>query len=1049
MLLDQHRRIKLTFNNEIKGNFIRIPGSIADGIYLSNIKIQQFRFKLDDKWFVSWDGFESFGGDSIEINPVLGNILGLKSGRLISFKVEQFSLSKSLVTEVHVKPLSSDDWEIAELNSRYLQDEILNQTKIVNLGGTIVCYVGNSVCKFTVEKIIPENIKVGVIGDGSMIIVEPMENQFRNKKVDFVKEKRVVALKSALCWNILDESATKFNQPMEGMEILINLDETESNFAYVSVIENNIDREDLNSTLRASIKSKSYEKSLKPAKRIAVRVSPIPQGIDQLPRSYAILGKQLWNSLPLPNNSFPNNGLKLKLEFVVNNSNAETSNHEKLKFIVHHLDNDVSFNRDILLKNNHFITNNQFFKREKCLIELIGSDGSHIPFVNITKLPQDTIEIVEKLNSIIEFPAQSFTDHENLTSFVKANNMLDEIVNYFKLPITPSPGVLIEGAFGIGKTTMLKQLSTLIKSNTVNNVRYFDCESIPDSFSFDKMKKFISNYFISLPYWYQPSIVILDNAEFLFNKVGGNEESNNNNTKNGNNLSNKLTLFLINEIDKIAQRRSNCIRILFATTRKNMLNFNLYDKHFIGKIWSLKSPIKQERCIFVKSFLDEKNIILDNKLDFNDISMEIEGYSVLDIKNLIERLFYEFHISGKIAINKRTFERIKDNFIPLFLQKVKLQNNKNSDVTKNKFKWEQIGGLDDAKKILLETLEWPVKYAPIFQNCPLRLRSGILIYGYPGCGKTLLANTISNQCGLNFIPVKGPEILNKYIGASEQNVRELFERAQSIKPCILFFDEFDSIATKRGHDSTGVTDRVVNQLLTQMDGAEGLDGVYVVAATSRPDLIDPALLRPGRLDKSVFCNIPNKKERFDIIQKILLDESNNISLDEPECITEENLHEIVELTRGLSGADLQGLCYTAYLKAVHRNLDDLKINANDTEDASFSNDQNYDTIELTIIDPLNPNIATPNALKEEISNQLQMRQGIDASILSNDNHTKDKLYITLTDLVQCCRETRPSISAREYAKLNAVYQDFQGASRAAELRDGENSAGIGTRLSLA
>ena len=157
----------------------------------------------------------------------------------------------------------------------------------------------------------------------------------------------------------------------------------------------------------------------------------------------------------------------------------------------------------------------------------------------------------------------------------------------------------------------------------------------------------------------------------------------------------------------------------------------------------------------------------------------------------------------------------------------------------------------------------------------------LLLYGFPGCGKTLLASAVAKECGLNFISVKGPELLNKYIGASEQSVRELFERASAAKPCVLFFDEFDSIAPKRyvifhqfmnrlltaphrGHDSTGVTDRVVNQMLTQMDGAEGLEGVYVLAATSRPDLIDSALLRPGRLDKALLCNMPTVEERKEV-----------------------------------------------------------------------------------------------------------------------------------------------------------------------------------------
>jgi peroxin-1 len=217
-------------------------------------------------------------------------------------------------------------------------------------------------------------------------------------------------------------------------------------------------------------------------------------------------------------------------------------------------------------------------------------------------------------------------------------------------------------------------------------------------------------------------------------------------------------------------------------------------------------------------------------------------------------------------------------------------------------------GLDATRKVLLETLEWPIKYAPIFQHSKLRLRSGLLLYGYPGCGKTLLASAVASQFGMNFISVKGPELLNKYIGASEQSVRELFERAQSARPCVLFFDEFESIAPKRGHDSTGVTDRVVNQMLTQLDGAEGLEGVYVLAATSRPDLVDPALLRPGRLDKSLLCDIPTFDERISILEAL----RRKLSLGE-----DVDFFELAGRTQGYTGADLQAMLYNAHLEAVH------------------------------------------------------------------------------------------------------------------------------------
>ncbi|KAK8754106.1 hypothetical protein OTU49_010671 [Cherax quadricarinatus] len=214
----------------------------------------------------------------------------------------------------------------------------------------------------------------------------------------------------------------------------------------------------------------------------------------------------------------------------------------------------------------------------------------------------------------------------------------------------------------------------------------------------------------------------------------------------------------------------------------------------------------------------------------------------------------------------------------------------------------QVGGLAEASKTLEETLTWPSVYPNLFSKIKLRLRSGVLLYGPPGCGKTLLANSVTASCQLNLISVKGPELLSKYIGASEKAVRNAFERASSAKPCVLFFDEFESIAPRRGHDSTGVTDRVVNQLLTQMDGVEGLTGVYILAATSRPDLIDPALLRPGRLDKCVFCPIPSLSDRKEIL--LVLSEAMELGDDI-------DWEEVARATENFTGADLQSLLSTS------------------------------------------------------------------------------------------------------------------------------------------
>ena len=223
-------------------------------------------------------------------------------------------------------------------------------------------------------------------------------------------------------------------------------------------------------------------------------------------------------------------------------------------------------------------------------------------------------------------------------------------------------------------------------------------------------------------------------------------------------------------------------------------------------------------------------------------------------------------------------------------------------------------------RILRDTLELPLRYPEFFRNAPIRLPAGVLLYGPPGCGKTLVAGAAAGQCGLNFLAVKGPELLDKYIGASEAAVRALFARAQAASPCVLFFDEFEATAPKRGSDGTGVTDRVVNQLLTFLDGVEDRTGVYVLAATSRPDMIDAALLRPGRLDTAVECGFPDPKERVSILH--VVSRGYELSLE-----SSKHLEDIMTSSRtnGWSGADIKALLTTAHLTALRGHSKSIEL----------------------------------------------------------------------------------------------------------------------------
>mmetsp|Transcript_18951 Transcript_18951/g.52855 ORF Transcript_18951/g.52855 Transcript_18951/m.52855 type:complete len:747 (-) Transcript_18951:202-2442(-) len=226
--------------------------------------------------------------------------------------------------------------------------------------------------------------------------------------------------------------------------------------------------------------------------------------------------------------------------------------------------------------------------------------------------------------------------------------------------------------------------------------------------------------------------------------------------------------------------------------------------------------------------------------------------------------------------------------------------------------WQDVGGAHAAVAAITDALELASLTSGWAQAAPLRLRTGLLLYGPPGCGKTHLVRCAASATGMRLVSVKGPELLNKYIGQSEAGVRRIFSKAAAAAPCILFFDEFDSLAPKRGHDNTGVTDRVVNALLAELDGVQGLNGVVVLAATSRPDLLDAALLRPGRLDRSVECGMPNEEDRVSIAAALARHLPFGAGAD---------VGPVAAAADGLSGADISAALADAHLIAVHEKLD--------------------------------------------------------------------------------------------------------------------------------
>ncbi|WP_297090240.1 CDC48 family AAA ATPase [Thermococcus sp.] len=226
-------------------------------------------------------------------------------------------------------------------------------------------------------------------------------------------------------------------------------------------------------------------------------------------------------------------------------------------------------------------------------------------------------------------------------------------------------------------------------------------------------------------------------------------------------------------------------------------------------------------------------------------------------------------------------------------------------------RWDDIGGLEDVKEELREAVEWPLKYPEAFMGLGITPPKGILLYGPPGTGKTLLAKAVANESEANFIAIKGPEVLSKWVGESEKNIREIFRKARQAAPTVIFIDEIDAIAPRRGTDVNRVTDRLINQLLTEMDGIQENSGVVVIGATNRPDIIDPALLRPGRFDRLILVPAPDEKARLEILKV----HTRNVPLAE-----DVKLEELAKRTEGYTGADIEAVVREAAMLAMRRAL---------------------------------------------------------------------------------------------------------------------------------
>ena len=366
---------------------------------------------------------------------------------------------------------------------------------------------------------------------------------------------------------------------------------------------------------------------------------------------------------------------------------------------------------------------------------------------------------------------------------------------------------------------------------------------------------------------------------------------------------------------------SNVI-VIGATNRPNVIESALRRPGRFDRELEIAIPDEDGRHEILK--IKTKDMRMSSEVDLFQIARETHGFVGADIQALTLEAALQCIRSNIANMDVDSDEPIPDEV----LDKLIVTNEHfvhalsvcdPSTLRDNKIevpdtKWADIGGLEETKRELQEMVRYPIEHRGLFERFGMQASRGVLFYGPPGCGKTLMAKAIANECGANFISVKGPELLNMYFGGSEANVRELFDKARAASPCILFFDEMDSIARARGSGGAGssdTSDRVINQILSEIDGMGSGKTLFIIGATNRPDILDPGIMRPGRLDQLIYIPLPDHASRVSIFKA---------NLRKSPIGDDIKLVQLADVTDGFSGADITEICQRAAKNAIRESI---------------------------------------------------------------------------------------------------------------------------------